>query len=188
MRDRFGFRCGYSKHGRFLQSAPPPCPGHSRARGADQEGLRLAKKLLLRQWPSLEQPRPRLAPAEASRQKGIWTSEDKLASGPHQDFRRFGAFGALKRPARAMLEKSRQQHDFLRGKTMDFANALPQNSDSRAPVYEKVTAEENSLEFMTFTLGEEEYGIDIMTVREIKGWTETTTFQTRHLMCEGYKL
>jgi purine-binding chemotaxis protein CheW len=29
-------------------------------------------------------------------------------------------------------------------------------------------------QFITFTLGPEEYGIDIMVVREIKGWTETT--------------
>ncbi len=29
-------------------------------------------------------------------------------------------------------------------------------------------------QFLTFTLGDEEYGVDIMTVREIKGWTETT--------------
>lgn len=29
-------------------------------------------------------------------------------------------------------------------------------------------------QFLTFTIGTEEYGIDIMTVREIKGWTETT--------------
>ncbi len=79
MRDRFGFRGGYSKHGRFLQSAPPPCPSHSRARGAVQEGLRLPKKPFSRQRPSLVQPGPRLAPAEASRQKGIWTSEDKIA-------------------------------------------------------------------------------------------------------------
>jgi purine-binding chemotaxis protein CheW len=33
---------------------------------------------------------------------------------------------------------------------------------------------ENAQQFITFTLGEEEYGIDIMVVREIKGWTETT--------------
>ncbi|NPU11526.1 chemotaxis protein CheW [Bradyrhizobium sp. 83012] len=33
---------------------------------------------------------------------------------------------------------------------------------------------ENVQQFITFTLGEEEYGIDIMVVREIKGWTETT--------------
>jgi purine-binding chemotaxis protein CheW len=31
-----------------------------------------------------------------------------------------------------------------------------------------------SQQFITFTLGAEEYGIDIMVVREIKGWAETT--------------
>jgi purine-binding chemotaxis protein CheW len=34
---------------------------------------------------------------------------------------------------------------------------------------------ETALQFITFTIGAEEYGIDIMVVREIKGWTETTT-------------
>lgn len=29
-------------------------------------------------------------------------------------------------------------------------------------------------QFITFTLGPDEYGIDIMVVREIKGWTDTT--------------
>ena len=29
-------------------------------------------------------------------------------------------------------------------------------------------------QFLTFTVSGEEYGIDIMTVREIKGWTDTT--------------
>jgi len=33
---------------------------------------------------------------------------------------------------------------------------------------------ENTHQFITFTLGDEEYGIDIMVVREIKGWTNTT--------------
>jgi purine-binding chemotaxis protein CheW len=33
---------------------------------------------------------------------------------------------------------------------------------------------ENRQQFITFTLGAEEYGIDIMVVREIKGWTATT--------------
>src|ERR1700759_1598584 len=33
---------------------------------------------------------------------------------------------------------------------------------------------ENAHQFITFTLGDAEYGIDIMKVREIKGWTETT--------------
>lgn len=29
-------------------------------------------------------------------------------------------------------------------------------------------------QFITFTVGEQEYGVDIMSVREIKGWVETT--------------
>lgn len=37
-----------------------------------------------------------------------------------------------------------------------------------------MTTAESALQFLTFTLGEEEYGVDIMTVREVKGWTETT--------------
>ncbi|HUC63805.1 MAG TPA: chemotaxis protein CheW [Stellaceae bacterium] len=40
---------------------------------------------------------------------------------------------------------------------------------------QKTGADEHAHQFMTFTLGAEEYGIDIMVVREIKGWTETTT-------------
>lgn len=31
-----------------------------------------------------------------------------------------------------------------------------------------------SQQFITFTIGEEEYGVDIMVVREIKGWAEPT--------------
>ncbi|MGE5545630.1 MAG: chemotaxis protein CheW [Solirubrobacterales bacterium] len=29
-------------------------------------------------------------------------------------------------------------------------------------------------QFITFTIGDEEYGVDIMAIREIKGWTATT--------------
>jgi purine-binding chemotaxis protein CheW len=36
------------------------------------------------------------------------------------------------------------------------------------------SAGEHAQQFITFTLGNEEYGIDIMVVREIKGWTDTT--------------
>ena len=32
-----------------------------------------------------------------------------------------------------------------------------------------------TLQFISFRIGEEEYAIDIMAVREIKGWTDTTT-------------
>ena len=45
---------------------------------------------------------------------------------------------------------------------------LGQDSLDRAAVGE------NTQQFITFTLGAEEYGIDIMVVREIKGWTNTT--------------
>jgi purine-binding chemotaxis protein CheW len=38
-----------------------------------------------------------------------------------------------------------------------------------------MTAENGTAcQFLTFTIGAEEYGVDIMAVREIKGWTETT--------------
>jgi purine-binding chemotaxis protein CheW len=39
---------------------------------------------------------------------------------------------------------------------------------------DRLAAGENTQQFITFTLGAEEYGIDIMVVREIKGWTDTT--------------
>ncbi len=41
---------------------------------------------------------------------------------------------------------------------------------------EKESATQNGMaqQFLTFTVETEEYGVDIMTVREIKGWTETT--------------
>ena len=35
-------------------------------------------------------------------------------------------------------------------------------------------AMQDSLQYLTFAMNGEEYGVDIMTVREIKGWTETT--------------
>lgn len=47
--------------------------------------------------------------------------------------------------------------------------------DNQAFSREKIGVEENCHQFMTFTIGAEEYGIDIMVVREIKGWTDTTT-------------
>lgn len=37
-----------------------------------------------------------------------------------------------------------------------------------------VVSKETMQQFLTFTVEKEEYGVDIMTVREIKGWTETT--------------
>jgi purine-binding chemotaxis protein CheW len=53
---------------------------------------------------------------------------------------------------------------------------MPSNVyDNQISAQEKAVADEQSHQFMTFTLGAEEYGIDIMVVREIKGWTDTTT-------------
>jgi purine-binding chemotaxis protein CheW len=45
---------------------------------------------------------------------------------------------------------------------------------SRARSDDPAVAAEAQKQFITFTLGAEEYGVDIMVVREIKGWTETT--------------
>jgi purine-binding chemotaxis protein CheW len=39
---------------------------------------------------------------------------------------------------------------------------------------DRPAAGENTQQFITFTLGAEEYGIDIMVVRGIKGWIDTT--------------
>ncbi len=36
------------------------------------------------------------------------------------------------------------------------------------------TIDEMRLQFITFLTGEQEYGANIMTIREIRGWTETT--------------
>lgn len=37
-----------------------------------------------------------------------------------------------------------------------------------------IGADDESRQFVSFTIGSEEYGIDIMAVREIKGWSDTT--------------
>jgi purine-binding chemotaxis protein CheW len=39
---------------------------------------------------------------------------------------------------------------------------------------ESLAAKNASAEFVTFTLGSEEFGVDIMLVREIRGWVATT--------------
>lgn len=41
-------------------------------------------------------------------------------------------------------------------------------------ILDRRTVDQKAKQFITFTLGPEEYGIDIMVVREIKGWTDTT--------------
>lgn len=39
---------------------------------------------------------------------------------------------------------------------------------------DKLAQKNVTQQYLTFTVSGEEYGVDIMTVREIKGWTETT--------------
>lgn len=39
--------------------------------------------------------------------------------------------------------------------------------------------EGGTVQFLTFTIDQAEYGVDIMTVREVKGWTETTRLPNR---------
>lgn len=45
---------------------------------------------------------------------------------------------------------------------------------TRATPKEGTESKNITQQFLTFTIEREEYGVDIMTVREIKGWTETT--------------
>ncbi|WP_085910175.1 chemotaxis protein CheW [Kiloniella majae] len=51
-----------------------------------------------------------------------------------------------------------------------------QNSHNQGMDETNITAVENAgqQQFITFTVGDQEYGVDIMSVREIKGWVETT--------------
>jgi len=44
-------------------------------------------------------------------------------------------------------------------------------------------SENNIRQFISFTIGDEEYGVDIMAIREIKGWTASTDLpNTPHYM------
>ncbi len=49
----------------------------------------------------------------------------------------------------------------------------PDTTDPAAP--HTAMSAQAARQFITFTLGAQEYGVDIMLVREIKGWTETTS-------------
>lgn len=46
--------------------------------------------------------------------------------------------------------------------------------DSSRNVTSEPKSDGASCQFLTFTVGREEFGVDIMTVREIKGWSDTT--------------
>ena len=60
---------------------------------------------------------------------------------------------------------SRESDTPLPGPTAQEAHADQENADT--------------LSFITFGIGQEQYGVDIMAVREIKGWSEIT-----HLPCQ----
>ncbi|CAO5676516.1 MAG: Chemotaxis protein CheW [Holosporales bacterium] len=47
-----------------------------------------------------------------------------------------------------------------------------------------IQSEERS-QFITFTVHDQEYGVDIMSVREIKGWTETTALPNTPIYVRG---
>jgi purine-binding chemotaxis protein CheW len=58
-------------------------------------------------------------------------------------------------------------------------NMLPSQDDLPPPagqmaVSHEVSSSPTSCQFISFRLGDDEYAIDIMAVREIKGWTDTT--------------
>lgn len=42
-----------------------------------------------------------------------------------------------------------------------------------------------TMQFLTFTVSEEEYAVDIMTVREIKGWSDTTRLPNSPAFMKG---
>jgi purine-binding chemotaxis protein CheW len=55
----------------------------------------------------------------------------------------------------------------------DKGQIMNEHNDVQAASTRKL-AGDTTQQFLTFTLGQEEFGVDIMMVREVKGWTETT--------------
>jgi purine-binding chemotaxis protein CheW len=61
--------------------------------------------------------------------------------------------------------------------TVPAAQQSSNRSSSLAPIdWQQGGAERNSahVQFISFAIGDDQYGVDIMAVREIKGWTEIT--------------
>lgn len=59
--------------------------------------------------------------------------------------------------------------------TANTADATAGNSGGDAAVHHETRDEAGEvMQFTTFTVGKEEYAVDIMAVREIKGWTDVT--------------
>ncbi len=55
---------------------------------------------------------------------------------------------------------------------MDMQQQVSVDTDDAVGITSAQT--EENVQFLTFTIGDEEYGVDIMTVREVMGWTGTT--------------
>ena len=51
----------------------------------------------------------------------------------------------------------------------------PMNRDGSQRGSTNGSQPEADRQFITFTLGDQDYGVDVMVVREIKGWSETTS-------------
>jgi purine-binding chemotaxis protein CheW len=52
--------------------------------------------------------------------------------------------------------------------------ALPPNSLAAAPSAGRANAVATQTQFVSFAIGDDQYGVDIMAVREIKGWSDIT--------------
>jgi purine-binding chemotaxis protein CheW len=63
-----------------------------------------------------------------------------------------------------MIETASQATSQLAGKSSGQMSA-PAHAESAAPA---------RTEFISFAIGDDQYGVDIMAVREIKGWTDVT--------------
>jgi len=63
---------------------------------------------------------------------------------------------------------SAQQKNSVNGPSAQVADPTA-GYDGERPIHSGETAQ-----YISFTIGNEEYGVDIMAVREIKGWTNTT--------------
>jgi purine-binding chemotaxis protein CheW len=56
-----------------------------------------------------------------------------------------------------------------------MSEVLAQTESAAAPIRAGIDAENGTAtELISFAIGEEQYGVDIMAVREIKGWSEIT--------------
>ena len=50
----------------------------------------------------------------------------------------------------------------------------PENASQRVAAHQSASGPDDIIEFISFAIGEDQYGVDIMSVREIKGWSEIT--------------